>query len=124
MRATRRLRYLLLGLFLYASFCAVGGVYLADGTLHPGRRPLTEDESVAVRQRACQLDADVQDVSITAPDGAVLRAWTVRPTDGNGSAVILLHGLGDNRVGTTGYAQLVVGYGYTVLDARCPRPRR
>jgi pimeloyl-ACP methyl ester carboxylesterase len=120
MRATRRLRYVLLGLFLYAIFCAVGGVYLADGTRHPGRRPLTEDESVAVRQRARQLDADVQDVCITAPDGAVLRAWTVRPKDGNGSAVILLHGLGDNRVGTTGYGQLLVGYGYTVLmpDAR------
>jgi len=47
MRATRRLRYLFLALFLYVAFCAVGGIYLADGTLHPGRRPLTEDESAA-----------------------------------------------------------------------------
>lgn len=120
MRATRRLRYLSLVLLLYAGFCAVGGVYVADGALHPARRPLTEDESAATRHYARALNADLEEVSATAPDGVVLRAWTLRPLHGNGDAVILLHGLGDNRVGMTGYAQLLVGHGFTVLlpDAR------
>jgi len=38
----------------------------------------------------------------------------------NGNAVILLHGLADNRVGMTGYAELLLGRGFSVLmpDAR------
>jgi len=48
------------------------------------------------------------------------RAWTIRPHHPNGEAVLLLHGLGDNRIGMTGYAQLLVVHAYTVLlpDAR------
>ena len=120
MPATRRFRYVLLGLFLYATFCAVGGIYLADGALRPGRRPLTKDESATMSEYTRALGADLEDVSITAPDGAVLRAWTVRPKHGNRDAIILLHGLADNRVGMTGYAQLLVAHGFTVLmpDAR------
>jgi len=48
-RATRRLRRLALGLFLYLAFCTVGGIYLADGTLHPARRSLTENEAAEFR---------------------------------------------------------------------------
>jgi len=120
MRATRRLRYLSLVLLLYAGFCAVGGVYVADGALHPARRPLTEEESAAMRHYARALNADLEEVSAATPDGVGLRAWTLRPLHGNGDAVILLHGLGDNRVGMTGYAQLLVAHGFTVLlpDAR------
>jgi pimeloyl-ACP methyl ester carboxylesterase len=66
------------------------------------------------------VDADLQDVSITTPDAVTLRAWTIRPRHANGDSVILLHGLGDNRVGMTGYAQLLLAHGYSVLlpDAR------
>ena len=120
MRGARRLRYLFLGLSLYAGFCVVGGVYLADGTLHPARRPLTSNETAAVRDYARTLNADLEEVSAGTLDGVVLRGWTLRPLHGNGDAVILLHGLGDNRVGMTGYAQLLVAHGFTVLvpDAR------
>ncbi len=120
MRAARRFGYLFLGLFLYAGFCGVGGVYLADGALHPARRPLTEDEFAAMRHHARALNADLEEVSTTIPGGVVLRGWTLRPLQGNGEAVILLHGLGDNRVAMTGYAQLLVAHGFTVLmpDAR------
>jgi len=120
MRLTRRSRRLVLALFLYLAFCAIGGIYLADGTLHPARRPLTEDEVTAVRRSAQALDAEMEDVAITAPDGAVLRGWTLRPHHGNGNAVILLHGLGDNRIGMMGYAQLLLAHGFSVLlpDAR------
>src|ERR1700722_18236501 len=44
-----------------------------------------------------------------------MRAWTIQPHHANGDAVILLHGLADNRVGMTGYAQLFLARGFTVL---------
>ncbi len=120
MRISRRFRRILLGIFVYLAVCTVGGVYLADGTLHPGRRPLTDGEVAEMRQSAHVLDAELEDSSITTADAAVLRGWTLRPHHGNGDAVILLHGLGDNRIGMTGYAQLLLTHGFTVLmpDAR------
>ncbi len=93
---------------------------MADGTLHPGRRALTEEEAAGFRQAVGALQAVEEDVSITTPDAAVLRGWMVRPARPNGDAALLLHGLGDNRLGMTGYAQLLLAHGYAVLlpDAR------
>src|SRR5262249_14710265 len=50
----------------------------------------------------------------------VLQGWLLKPHEPNGNAVIVLHGLSDNRLGMSGYAQLLVGHGFTVLmpDAR------
>jgi len=117
---TRRWRRILLAFLLYLTFCAVGGVYLADATLHLARRPLTDGDVAAMRQAARAPDAPLEDVAITARDGAVLRGWTLRPLRGNRDAVILLHGMGDNRLGMMGYAQLFLAHGFTVLmpDAR------
>ena len=115
MRAPRRRRYFFFALFLYLTFCIIGGINLANGVLRPARRPLTEEEITTVRESAHTLHADLNDASITAPDGAILRAWTIRPSSPNGDAVILLHGLGDNRIGMTGYAQLFLADGFTVL---------
>jgi hypothetical protein len=44
----------------------------------------------------------------------------MRPLHGNGDAVILLHGVADNREGMLGNADLLLGHGYAVLlpDAR------
>jgi len=69
---------------------------------------------------ARELDAEMEDATISASDGAALRAWIIRPRRANGDDVLLLHGLGDNRVGMTGYAQMLVTHGYNVLlpDAR------
>ncbi len=66
------------------------------------------------------MRAILQDVSITTSDQVILRGWLLRPTAGNGNAVIVLHGLTDNRLGMIGYAQLLLAHGYTVLlpDAR------
>jgi hypothetical protein len=120
MPRSRRARYGLIFLLLYLTFCIVGGIYLADGTLHPARRPLTEEEIAAVRDAAQALNADFNDATITTPDNATLRAWLIRPYTGKGDAVLLLHGLGDNRLGMIGYAQLLLAHGFTVLlpDAR------
>jgi hypothetical protein len=44
----------------------------------------------------------------------------LRPVHPNGDAALALHGLGDNRLGMSGYAQLLLARGFTVLlpDAR------
>lgn len=116
----RRWRRLFLGVVLYSAFCAIGGIYLADGALRPSRRLLTEDEVATIRQSARSAGVGMEDHAIAGADGITLRAWTMRPTKNNGDAVILLHGLGDNRAGMLGYAQLLMTHGFTVLlpDAR------
>ena len=120
MLLTRRSRRLILSVVLYLTFCSIAGIWVADGTLHPPRRPLTLEDESAMIESAHALDADLQNVSITTPDAITLRAWIIHPPSGNGDAVVLLHGLADNRVGMTGYAQLLLANGFTVLlpDAR------
>ena len=105
---------------MYTSVCTIGGISLADGSLRPGRRPLADDEVVNFREVLRQDGAFLTDASIRASDGAVLGAWMIRPAHPNGDSVLLLHGLGDNRLGMEGYARLLLAHGYAVLlpDAR------
>jgi uncharacterized protein len=120
MPVSRRARYGLLILVLYLTLSIIGGINLADATLHPARRPLTDQEIAAVRDSVKALNADLSDATITTPDNVALRAWIIHPQASNGDDVLLLHGLADNRIGTTGYAQLLLAHGFTVLlpDAR------
>lgn len=120
MRRGRRLRWLFVFLVLYLSLSTIGGIYLADGSLHPERRLLTDDETASFVLTLQAMRADLQDVSITSSDRVVLRGWLLRPTAANGNAVLILHGLADNRLGMAGYAQLLLAHGYMVLlpDAR------
>ena len=120
MRHNRRLRWLIFVVGLYAAFCIVGGIFVADGALRPGRRELTDDEVAGVRDAVRAMNAELSDVSITTSDGVVLRGWLLRPAHANGDAAILLHGLGDNRLGAWGYAQMLLAHGFSVLlpDAR------
>ncbi len=93
---------------------------MAEGTLHPGRRSLSTKDEMQAQGMARNRDSELTDVAITASDGANLSAWSIRPRNGNGKAVILLHGLSDNRLGMIGYAELLLGHGFSVLmpDAR------
>ncbi|HKF01037.1 MAG TPA: alpha/beta fold hydrolase [Candidatus Sulfotelmatobacter sp.] len=120
MNLSRCTRRLLLAFLIYLAACSLSGVYVADGTLHPGRRLLTNEETAAVRSSVRKLNANLADLSITTPDGVPLSAWLIQPQYTNGSAVIVLHGLGDNRLGMTGYAKLFLDHGFSVLlpDAR------
>jgi pimeloyl-ACP methyl ester carboxylesterase len=65
-------------------------------------------------------DSKFDDIAIRAGDGVTLSGWSIRPRNANGQTVILLHGLGDNRMGMIGYAELLLVHGFTVLmpDAR------
>jgi uncharacterized protein len=118
--ASRWFRRVIVGLLLYLAVCVVGGIYVADATLRPPRRPLSEDDAASARSFAAAHNATLEDASITTSDGAVLRAWEFHPHSGSGNAVIVFHGLGDNRLGMAGYAELFLAHGLVVLlpDAR------
>jgi dipeptidyl aminopeptidase/acylaminoacyl peptidase len=115
--------FLRLGLSILAVWlllCLVIGIVAGEWSLHPGRRVLrTTDESLG-RAIAARNHAELADVAVTAEDGAMLRGWSIRPVNWNGDAVILLHGVADNRMGMLGYADLLLRHGYAVLlpDAR------
>lgn len=120
MRQNRRVRWALFGLVLYLGFYVIGGVWIADGSLHPARRMLSRQQADAFRSKIEARNADMEDVSIKSFDGAILNGWMIHPQHWNGDAALLLHGLGDNRLGMTGYARLLLAHGFTVLlpDAR------
>ena len=59
--------------------------------------------------------SDLTDISIPAFDGVVLRAWNLQQRKNFANAVILSHGLSDNRAGLMAYAQFFLRHGYDVL---------
>jgi predicted alpha/beta-fold hydrolase len=113
-----RVAALLLAGYLACSFAA--GVFVADGAVHPIRRPLFAQDEKQVQQIAHTHQSDLSDVLITAADGAILKGWSFRPHNSNEEAVILFHGLSDNRLGMVGYAEMLLDHGFSVLmpDAR------
>jgi pimeloyl-ACP methyl ester carboxylesterase len=104
---------------VYLSLCVVGGVLLAEGSLRLPHRPLRHQQEAAKIARQ-EFATALQEVSITAADNNVLKGWYVRPQSFNGNAVVLMHGITDNREGVGGYAELFLKHGYAVLlpDAR------
>lgn len=64
------------GIFVLA---IVGGIFLAEGALHPGRRPLLAVDQRQATEIANSNASDLTDVSIVAIDGVVLRAWNLQP---------------------------------------------
>lgn len=116
----RRLRWVVVLFVLYITLCTIGGISLADGSLHPGRRPLDVQEVTRFGNTLRVMRSELENVSITTSGTVVLRGWLLRAEHPNGEAVLVLHGLGDNRIGMTGYAELLLTHGYTVLlpDAR------
>jgi len=103
----------------YLGLSIVTGIVIADFSLKLHRLPLRHRQAIAATVQS-DFHADLKDVTITAADGAVLRGWYIRPHDYNGNAVLLLHGITDNREGVAGYGHLLLEHGYGVLlpDAR------
>jgi uncharacterized protein len=102
------------------ALAVIGGIFQAEGALHPRRRPLLAVDQQQASDLANSNASYLSDVSIPASDGVVLRAWHFQPRKNFKSVVILSHGLSDNRAGMLGYAQFLLRYGYDVLipDAR------
>jgi len=121
MKLERRL--LICGVALVAIWlviCSAIGIVSVEMALHSGRRPLEPQAEALAQVIAARNDAELAQVSVTAKDGATLRAWSIRPSPSNGDAVILLHGQSDNRAGMLGNADMLLQHGYAVLlpDAR------
>ena len=93
---------------------------MTEGTLHPARRPLVVADEIQAQGMARSHDADFSDVAVAGGDGTTLRAWSIRPRNGNRESVILFHGLSDKRLGMTSYADLLLSHGFDILmpDAR------
>ena len=111
----RYLRNLLIALpVLYGVACVIGGVVLAEESLRLAKLPLgdTEPHRSRIRRR---FQADLEDATLTAADGAVLKAWFIQPPNPNGKAVVILHGITSNRIGSTGFAEMFLDQGYSVL---------
>jgi len=98
---------------------AVGGM-MGGGILHPYRKPLTPADIAAADRAFAQVHATRTNFEAIASDGAKLRGWKVRGENPNGSWVVLIHGVADNRAQQTGYAQFMLAHGYSVvmMDAR------
>ena len=107
------------GLTAYIALSILAGIVIADISLKLPRLPLRHQQAITDVVRH-NFHAALQDVSISASDGAVLKGWYVHPRIYNGNTVVLLHGITDNREGVAGYGQLLLEHGYAVLlpDAR------
>lgn len=101
-----------------AAFCVVlsvaGAVVLMDGALHIPRRPLTGGQQFNASIARWAPEGAIR-ATVTATDGTALRGWYVRPVIANGDAVILLHGVADNRLGVVHFAPMLLSAGYSVL---------
>jgi len=118
--ARRCLRWAAILVLAWIAVCSAIGIVAAEWSLHPGRRLLGSDAEALAHAIADRNHARLTELSIPASDGAILRAWSIRPAEANGDAVILLHGHTDNRAGMLGNAELLLAHGYSVLlpDAR------
>jgi len=112
-------KIVLAGVVAYLLFSVLSGIVIADLSLKLHRLPLRHRQTIAAAVRA-DFHAELQEVSIGASDGVVLKGWYVHPSAYNGNAVVLLHGITDNREGVAGYGHLLLEHGYAVLlpDAR------
>jgi uncharacterized protein len=119
-RNRRLLRIGVVLVILYAVGTIFGGMWLGEVATHPGRRPITSADQKQVKLFASENRIDFREARITASDGAVLRGWFLRPAQANGSTVMLLHGVSDNRLGMFGYGRWLLANHYSVLlpDAR------
>jgi pimeloyl-ACP methyl ester carboxylesterase len=111
----RPIRIALKAVAIYAAVSLTVAIVMAEMTLHPWRRPLPDQNKERIARIYAQYSAKLQPLTIKATDGVELHAWYSVPAHDNGNAVILLHGIGDNRLGVAGYGHMFLQQGYRVL---------
>jgi uncharacterized protein len=109
----RARRVICIVVICYAVFCAILAIFLGELAFRPQRVPVNERQSAEAT--ASRFGAALRDVSVPASDGSHLQGWFARPAKANGDSVILLHGVGDNRQGMMGFAELFLSHGFAVL---------
>lgn len=113
-RHKRLLAYLFVSTTLvYLAGSGLAGIIAAEVSLRPPRRPLRYAE--LARATAARHQATLADVSLTTSDGVRLQGWFAQPQKANGSAILLFHGVSDNREGAAGFAEMFLRRGYSVL---------
>ena len=116
----RLIRIAVILLLLPPLLAAVAGWLVAPWYLHPIRRELTPDLIHEADTSFEVTHAYRQEFDVRAPDGVMLRGWSVTPPSANGAWVLLFHGVADNRVGVIGQSEFLLRAGYSVImmDAR------
>jgi uncharacterized protein len=116
----RLIRIVLILLLFPPLLAAVAGWLAGPAFLHPIRRELTPDLIREADASFAVTGATRKDFAVTAPDGAILRGWKVRPKSPNGSWVLAFHGVADNRLGVIGQSEFLLraGYGIVMMGAR------
>lgn len=106
------MRIAILTLAALALVLTAASVFVADSALHVYIRPLPDNSAA---QSVAGTGSSFETAEAAALDGTMLRAWIFTPHAANGSAVILLHGVGDTRSGVLGHARYLLDAGFTVL---------
>jgi fermentation-respiration switch protein FrsA (DUF1100 family) len=106
-------RFLTLVAIAFVISAALIPIVIAEGSLHIASRPKANPAAADYLSRT--TGAQWRDASIVTPDGVRLRGWYFTAAEPNGSAVLLLHGVGDTRLGMTDKAGLLLRAGYSVL---------
>lgn len=100
----------ILGLAIGLPLCSI---ILAENALHVrdhAKAPVTGGQAFASSTKS-----QVETARIRAIDGVLLEAWLFTPARQNGSGAIVLHGVGDTRMGVLDQARFLLDAGYTVL---------
>jgi uncharacterized protein len=91
----------------------LGSFVVTDNALRrQSNRPLQSGAADAV---ARNTGANWEPIQVTGIDGVVLKAWHFTPLKQNGAAVLLLHGVGDTRLGMLSHATFLLRNGFAVL---------
>jgi pimeloyl-ACP methyl ester carboxylesterase len=106
MRLARR------GLLTASILLAVTAPLVATFALHV---PRILPQPASAEALALRTASTWTEVKVSAQDGAVLSGWLFAPRSPNGSAVIVLHGVADSRLGALGHAEFLLRHGFTVL---------
>ena len=115
----RWMKYAFAAVSVYLILAIAAGVVVGEGSLRLRRLPLRY-RAVVEAEVLKRYQTRLEDVSVQTADRVTLKAWYIRPRNFNGDAVVLLHGITDNREGMGGFARLFLDHGYAVLmpDAR------
>jgi uncharacterized protein len=103
------------GRFLIAALIGLilGMLVVTNNALHAPARFLAKPSAADAVAR--NTGSAWEHVRVTAKDGVALDGWRFTSREPNGSAVILLHGIADNRLGMLAHASFLLRNGYSVL---------
>jgi dipeptidyl aminopeptidase/acylaminoacyl peptidase len=113
LRWTRRILLAAVAGLIVFSF--VVSATVSEATLHPLLRRRASDTAALAYSLAHAANGSARQITLTARDGTVLKAWWLQPPHWNGSAVIACHGVADSAFGIMGGALLFLSNGYAVL---------